>query len=64
MPPAKTMTVRTKAILMNATALVALFYEYWKGTPLLPIVVAGILILVIINVLPMFVAKKQADPSD
>jgi hypothetical protein len=53
------MDVRTKTILMNVAVLTALAYQYWKGTPLLIIVLTGIFMLILVNLLMIFAAKKK-----
>jgi hypothetical protein len=60
MPPANTMSLRAKAILMNASIVTGLVLEYFKHQPLLSIAVAGVLLLVVANLALMFVARKQA----
>jgi hypothetical protein len=57
------MPVRQKAILINASIVVALIYQFWRGTPLFIMVISGILVLVAANLMMMFAAKSKRDVS-
>jgi hypothetical protein len=54
------MTLRSKAILINSSILVALLFEYWAGKPVVAVVLAGMLLLVVANLVMLFVARKQS----
>lgn len=53
------MNLRAKAILINCSLIVGLAYQYWKGSPLLSIAIAGILLFIVANLMLMFASNKQ-----
>jgi hypothetical protein len=58
------MSLKTKAILINCSVIVALVYKYWTGTPFFIIAITGIFLLVLANLLMIFAAKKRTDATD
>jgi len=44
------MTKKTKALLMNIIALATLAFFFFKGTPLLVLLISGVICLVVLNV--------------
>lgn len=58
------MNPRTRTILVNCSVVVALLYQYWKGTPLFILVITGIFLLVLVNLLAMFTAKKRTTSTN
>ncbi len=58
------MNPRTRTILVNCSVVVALLYQYWKGTPLFILVITGIFLLVLVNLLAMFAAKKRTTSTN
>ena len=59
-PYEKSMTSKTKAILINCSIVAALIYRYWTGSPLFILITVGIFFLVFANLLMMFAAKQQS----
>ena len=64
MPPAKTMSVRTKAVLINSSIMVGLLFEYRTGKPLVAVVIAGILLFVVASLGMMFAARKRDEAKN
>jgi hypothetical protein len=54
------MNVRTKLILMNCAVAVALVYRWWKGVPVLVLVITALIMFSLVNVLIVFTQKKSA----
>jgi hypothetical protein len=59
MQPEKPMSVRSKAILMNAAIMTGLILQHRRGAPLFVVAASGIFIFVIANLLMIFAAKKR-----
>jgi uncharacterized membrane protein len=55
-----TLWFRIKAILINCGIAAALIYRYWTGTPLLIIVMIGVILFPLANVLMVIAAKQQS----
>jgi hypothetical protein len=53
------MTPRFKAVVINASILAGLLFEYWTGKPLVAILIAGILLFVVANITMMFAARRR-----
>jgi hypothetical protein len=53
------MTPRFKAVVINASILDGLLFEYWTGKPLVAILIAGILLFVVANITMMFAARRR-----
>lgn len=51
---------RIKAILINCGIAGALIYRYWTGTPLLVILIVGLILFVFANVLMIIAAEQQS----
>jgi uncharacterized membrane protein len=51
---------RIKAILINCGIAAALIYRYWTGTPLLVILIVGLIFFVFANVLIVIAAEQQS----
>jgi hypothetical protein len=64
MPPTKTMSLRTKAVLINSSIMLGLLFEYWTGKPLVAVVIAGILLFVVANLVMMFAARKRDEAKN
>lgn len=54
------MNVRLKAVLVNFGIITGLLFQYWRGSPLLIIVLNGISFLVFANLLMLFAARRSA----
>jgi hypothetical protein len=54
------MNWRVKLVLMNLAVAAALFYRWHLGAPLLPLVIAGVVMFFLVNVLILLTAKKSA----
>jgi hypothetical protein len=54
------MSVRSKAIVMNAAILTGFGVQYWRGHSLSTVVTSGIFIFVIANLLMFTVTRKTA----
>jgi len=52
------MKPRSRALLVNAGIAVGLLLMYYRGTPLLPLVISGIFLFVLANVLMALKRKK------
>jgi hypothetical protein len=52
------MTKNTKTLLMNITALATLAFFYFKGTPLIILLISGGICLVVLNVV-LIVSKPR-----
>lgn len=50
---------RIKAVLINCGIAGALIYRYWTGTPLLVVIIVGLILFVFANVL-MVIAAEQS----
>jgi hypothetical protein len=55
-----TLWFRIKAILINCGIAAALIYRCWTGTPLLIIVMIGVILFPLANVLMVIAAKQQS----
>jgi uncharacterized membrane protein len=51
---------KIKAVLINCGIAAALIYRYWTGTPLLVILIVGLLLFVFANVLMVIAAEQQS----
>lgn len=52
-----------KAVLINCGIAAALIYRYWTGTPVLIILIVGIILFPFANVLMAIAARQQANRS-
>lgn len=52
------MNLRTKAILINASMVATLLFEYRKGSRLLSLAIAGVLVFAVVNIMMFISAKK------
>ncbi len=55
------MKLRTKGILMNLAITFFLFMEFARGKPLLPIVIAGVILLSVTNLILLSQRKREPD---
>jgi hypothetical protein len=53
------MTLRTKLIVMNCAVAAALIYRWWKGAPIVVLVVTALIMFTLVNVLIFFTKKKS-----
>ena len=51
MPPhASTTDFRNKLLIVNAGIFVGLAFQFWRGTPLAPILLTGLVLVLLVNV--------------
>lgn len=53
------MNWRVKLVLMNLAVAAALYYRWHLGAPLLPLVIAGLVMFLLVNVLILLTAKRS-----
>jgi hypothetical protein len=53
------MPTRTRTILINASIVVGLAFEYWKGKPIIAIAISGILLFAVANLVIAISARRR-----
>ncbi len=64
MQPANTSQSHNKTVLVNVAIVAGLLFQYFRGTPLIPVIIAGIFLLVVANLLILITTRNRTSSTN